>query len=555
MEMPRSFLCPDCNNQLKINNGDYLFTYNIECCNGHKKSNIDLDIILEKRTPKNNSFKCKKHRRKIIFHCFTCNEDICSLCYSDLHKTHEIEYFKNLTLDSRGKYDIEYNLNKQKEILQIFLTELNNFQSKINLYIDTFKSQLKKQYEFRNEIINNIIGSKTSFIDIENFRIHSNSDIYKKIDENINKFINKIKFLDKYDYLKRIFEEIIIKDKYIEEKKVINRINDYINLNLMPLNPNTNLFFQNKKNYIGNLTEVTIFEEKKENNSIFYKYEPIISKSFPFIINKGPIIICNDNKNGSKISFYCLADNLVIKMSLLNKEKENKNEKENFIINLINVDNIKALINLSENKNIVFNSQGKIFLYNELFNENKLIGQTSKIYNVIDNLLKLNDNSFVYTLKNEQKINAIIYYVELINMEENHIEFKEITTNGLTPMPLLYIKNKKILLSLGYKYKYNNIKENNYFCICLINFKTEWPEIFQIININYYEISKKILFFNCFNDESFYFPITQTTYKNEMFYNVIYISQYKLIKGELIEVSKIKKEDDLSLKRFNSYGK
>ena len=328
-----------------------------------------------------------------------------------------------------------------------------------------------------------------------------------------------------------------------------------INLNLMPLNPNTNLFFQNKKNYIGNLTEVTIFEEKKENNSIFYKYEPIISKSFPFIINKGPIIICNDNKNGSKISFYCLADNLVIKMSLLNKEKENKNEKENFIINLINVDNIKALINLSENKNIVFNSQGKIFLYNELFNENKLIGQTSKIYNVIDNLLKLNDNSFVYTLKNEQKINAIIYYVELINMEENHIEFKEITTNGLTPMPLLYIKNKKILLSLGYKYKYNNIKENNYFCICLINFKTEWPEIFQIININYYEISKKILFFNCFNDESFYFPITQTTYKNEMFYNVIYISQYKLIKGELIEVSKIKKEDDLSLKRFNSYGK
>ena len=222
---------------------------------------------------------------------------------------------------------------------------------------------------------------------------------------------------------------------------------------------------------------------------------------------------------------------------------------------MINVDNIKALINLSENKNIVFNSQGKIYLYNELFNENKLIGQTSKIYNVIDNLLKLNDNSFVYTLKNEQKINAIIYYVELINMEENHIEFKEIKTNGLTPMPLLYIKNKKILLSLGYKYKYNNIKENNYFCICLINFKTEWPEIFQIININYYEISKKILFFNCFNDESFYFPITQSTYKNEMFYNVIYISQYKLIKGELIEVSKIKKEDDLSLKRFNSYGK
>ena len=65
---------------------------------------------------------------------------------------------------------------------------------------------------------------------------------------------------------------------------------------------------------------------------------------------------------------------------------------------------------------------------------------------------------------------------------------------------------------------------------------------------------KKILYFNCFNDESFYFPITQPTYKNEMFYNVIYISQYKIIDGEFVEVSRIKKEDDLSLKRYNSYG-
>ena len=553
MEIPRSFLCPDCKEQLKINSGDFLFTYNIKCPNGHKQLNADLDLILEKRIPKNNSFKCKNHHRKIIFHCFTCNEDICSLCYSDLHKTHEIEYFKKLTLDSRGKYDIEYNFNKQKEILQIFLTELNNFQSKINLYIDIFKSQLKKQYEFRKEIINNIIGSKISYIDIENFTLHSNSDSYKKIDESLSKFINKVTFLDKYDYLKNIFEEIIIKSKYIEDKKVINRINDYIDLNLIPLNTN-NLFFQNKKNYIANISEVTIFEEKLEKNSIIYKYEPIISKSFPFMINKGPIIIDDETKPDKKISFYCISDNLVLKMSILNQEAENI-ERVNVIVNMINVDNITALLNLSENKNIVFDTKGKICLYNNLFNENKLIGQTPRIFNIVDNLLKISDNSLVYTLKNEQKINTIIYYMELNeNIDENLIETKEIKTSGLTPMPLFYIKNKKILLSLCYKYKYNNIKENNYFCICLINLKIEQPEIFQIININYCEISKKLLYFNCFNDESFYFPISQSTYKNEMFYNVIFISQYKLIKGELIEVSKIKKEDDLSLKRFNSYG-
>ena len=553
MEIPRSFLCPDCKEQLKINNGDFLFTYNIKCPNGHKQLNVDLDLILEKRMPKSNSFKCKNHHRKIIFHCFTCNEDICSLCYSDLHKTHEIEYFKKLTLDSRGKYDIEYNFNKQKEILQIFLTELNNFQSKINLYIDIFKSQLKKQYEFRKEIINNIIGSKTSYIDIENFTLHSNSDSYKKIDESLSKFINKVTFLDKYAYLKNIFEEIIIKSKYIEEKRVINRINDYIDLNLIPLNIN-NLFLQNKKNYIANISEVTIFEEKLEKNSIIYKYKPIISKSFPFIITKGPIIIDDETKQDKKISFYCISNNLVLKMCILNHEAEN-NKGENVIVNMINVDNIMALLNLTDNKNIVFDTKGKIYLYNNSFNENQLVGQTPGIFNIVDNLLKISENSLVYTLKNEQKINTIIYYMEMCeNKDENLIETKEIKTSGLTPMPLFYIKNKKILLSLCYKYKYNNIKENNYFCICLINFKIEQPEIFQIININYCEISKKLLYFNCFNDESFYFPISQSTYKNEMFYNVIFISQYKLIKGELIEVSKIKKEDDLSLKRFNSYG-
>lgn len=554
--MPRSFLCPECYNQLKIKNGDYLFTFNIECPKGHKQSNVELDLILEKRKPETNSFRCKNHRRKLLLHCFTCNEDICSLCYNDMHKTHEIEYFKKLTLDSKGKYDTEFNLNKQKEILQIFLTELNNFQSKINLYINTFKSQLKKQYEFRTEIINNIIGNNTSYIDIENYNLHSNSDTYKQIDENINKFINKVKFLEKYDYLKNIFKEIIFHNKYIEEKKVINRINDYINLNLLPLNNNSNLFIQNKKNYMGNTSDLTIFREKFDKKTFIYKYEPIISKSFPFIINKGPIIIDNENNNDKMISFYCLSDNSVIKMSIKNTDSYEKFiEKNNFIMNMTNVDHIKALVNLSENKNIIFNSQGNIFKFDDSFKDCKLIGKNPRTFNIVDNTLKISDNSFVYTLKNDQKINSIIYFMELVDdSEENNIKTKQIKTNDLTPMPLFYIKDKGILLSLCYKYKYNNIKENNYYCISLINFKTEFPEIVQMVNINYVEISKKILYFNCFNDESFYFPISQTTYKNEMFYNIIYISQYKFIKGELIEVSKIKKEDDLSLKRYNSYG-
>ena len=65
------------------------------------------------------------------------------LCFKDMHNDHKIEYLKNLKLGTREEYNNNYNLNKQKEILQIFLTELNIFQSKFNLYIDTLKENLK----------------------------------------------------------------------------------------------------------------------------------------------------------------------------------------------------------------------------------------------------------------------------------------------------------------------------------------------------------------------------------------------------------------------------
>ena len=553
MEIQRSLLCPECCSEIKIFNGDFLFTYNIECSKGHKKANVDLDILLKNRKAKQNLFKCQSHRKKRQIHCFTCNEDICNLCFNDLHKTHEIEYFKNLTLDSRAKYDSEFNLNKLKQIFHIFVTELNNFQSKLNLYINIFKSQLKKQLEFRTELVTNITANSTSYIDIENYKMHSVSETYNELNKKINKFISKVTFLEKFDCLKDICEELIKKNKYIEGKKINNRINDYINLNLTPIN-NNDLFIQLKKNYIANISELTIFKENKENNSDKYIYEPLISKSFPFIINKGPILI--DNKNNKENSFYCLANNSVLKVTVLNDKSTQNNiensEENNCIINIINVDKVKALVYLTTDKNIIFNTEGKIFLYNDLFKNEKLIGKTNRTFNIVDNSLKINENTFVYTLKNDTKINTVIYTMYVT--DEDNIDIYEIQTNDLTPFPIIYIKEKKILLSLCYKYKYNNIKENNYYCIGLIDFSLDTPIMFQMVNINYYEISKKMLYFNCFNDDSYYFPITQQTYKNEMFFNVIYIAQYKFINGELMEVSRIKKEDDLSIKRYNSYG-
>ena len=554
MEMLRSFLCPECGELCKIHDGDYLFSYNLECSQGHKQYNLDQEFLLKKRKLKQNSFKCKNHRKRNQIHCYTCNEDICILCYKDIHQNHKYEYLKNLKFGTREEYNNNYNLNKQKEILQIFLTELNTFQIKFNLYIDTLKSQLKQQNEFRTELIKNISENNFSFLDIENFNVHSKNDKYKKIEEFIELFINKSTFLEKYDNLKGILNEIIKKGKYIEERKIMNKINNYIDLNLLPLN-HDNLFVQCKKNYISYNSEITIFQENFSNDQEKYDYKPIISKIFPFIINKCPILSENIPKIDNETQFYCISDNSVIKILLI-KHQESISQKPEYecIINMFNVLKTSALTVLSKDKNIIFDNDRNIILYDDSFSNETSKQLNQKLpgeYSTIDNVLTLDKNNFIFTIKNFNNTEPNIYAINLENENEN---IQKINTNGLTPMPLFYLKNKKLLISFCFEYKYNNIKANNYFYISLINFAVEKPEIIQMININYYDISKKVFYFNCFNDDSFYFPICQQTYNKEMFYKVIYISQYKLIKGEFREVSRIKKEDDFSLKKFNSFG-
>ena len=556
MEFFRSFLCPECNDLSKITDGDYLFSYNLECKQGHKKLNLEQDFLLKKREMKKNLFKCKNHRKNIHIHCYTCNEDICILCYKELHQNHKFDYLKNLTLNTREKYISKFNSQKQKEILQIFLTELNNFQTKLNFYIDTLKDNLKTQYEFRAQLIQNISENNFSFIDIENFNSYSKNEKYKQIEELIEGFVNKSKFLERYDYLKNILAELIKKGKYIEERKIVNRINNYIDLNLVPLNHNK-LFVQCIKNYISENSSITIFKEIKEKEGETYDYKPIIRKTFPFIIYKCPILIENSSKSFNETSFYCISANSVLRIKLARKDVSgtNLNLEYDCNINMFQIFNIKALAVLSQNKNVVFNSKGSISLYDSNFTiEKDLNIKLPDVNCLIDNILTLDSNSLIFTLKIYNQTEPMIYtlYINKNNKENN--EIGKINTSGLTPMPLFYFKQKKLLISLCYEYKYNNIKENNSFYISLINFAVSNPEIIQMININYYSISKKIFYFNCFDDECIYFPISQETYKKEMFYKVIYFSQYKLVKGEFMEISRIKKEDDLSMKRYNSYG-
>ena len=72
------YVCPECESPLKITEGDFIFSFNINCHNKHKFENIDLDDLLSMRKAFNNInlFQCKKHKKGNLMHCFDCEEDI-----------------------------------------------------------------------------------------------------------------------------------------------------------------------------------------------------------------------------------------------------------------------------------------------------------------------------------------------------------------------------------------------------------------------------------------------------------------------------------------------
>ena len=268
------------------------------------------------------------------------------------------------------------------------------------------------QNEFRSELIKNISETNFSFIDIENFNIHSKNDIYKKIEEFIEGFINKSTFLEKYEYLKGIFDELIKKGKYIEEKNIVNRINNYIDLNLMPLN-NDNLFVQCKKNYISNNSEITIFQEIIDKDRENYDYIPIISKNFPFIINKCPILLENVPKIDNETSFYCISDNSVIKLMIKKQLEIGEDPKFDCIINIFNTLATTALTVLTKDKNIVFKSNQNIILFDDNFsieNAKELNQKLPGEFSTVENVLTIDKNSFIFTIKNFNSKSGDYYF-------------------------------------------------------------------------------------------------------------------------------------------------
>ena len=414
----KQFFCTKCSNPLKIKEGNFLFSYNIECCNNHISENVDLEDILS--TKKEKSYICENHKKRKVIHCINCNEDICFTCFKETHHLHKMEYLKSLNYDYISKYSFENELKEDKKYIESFIKELVNFKNQLILYIDILNSDLQNYYKFRCDLINNISPEVTSYINIENVKnVFKNTNF--KIKNILGNFLSCISFTQRYDNLKNIFELMFKKGKYIENEI----IKDIYRENIIPINEK---YFMKIKN-----NNFVIMEKTLELNLRKYKFNNIFEKLLNFEIGK---INLKDNKNIKKqLSLYVLSysENLALfpfNYKTILYEITIKNLCDFNIKTITTYDKYINLFVLSENKNIIDDTE-KISLYDDSFISPKLI--TNEISDIKE-FLKIDQNTFIYSSKGT-------FLVKIIDNKINKIKINN------CGYKLIFFSEKKNIIS------------------------------------------------------------------------------------------------------------
>ena len=173
----KNFCCPICEERLKITEGNYIFTYNINCLNNHKRMNVKLEDLLSYE--KQNIFNCKEHKKLKIIHCYSCNYDICLKCYNEFHKGHKIEYLNAINFGDKKKFDFNESLKKEKELIESFSNQFLYFQNILNSYINIFNTGINNLLNLRERLINIILQKSYSYSDIENVETIINSKYFQ----------------------------------------------------------------------------------------------------------------------------------------------------------------------------------------------------------------------------------------------------------------------------------------------------------------------------------------------------------------------------------------
>ena len=531
MEYKENYFCSLCQKQFQLNIGDYLFTYNAKCINNHKFENIEIDDLLGKKGKNISIYQCKEHQKKIMAHCFLCNEDICISCINTSHKSHKIDYLKKLNMNSYEQFCVQNLLTKENKIINIFLSELEIFQNKLNIYIDGMKSQITKEMKLRQEILNNILKKEFTYIDIQNAKTILNDKSFQKINNNINNFCKSKTFIEKYDNMKNIFNEAIQARKYLENTNLLSIIKKF-GINIIPIN--SNHFIRIDNNFDQNSAKLEIIKDNSDKYFKELKYNILSEKSFNYTFDK---VVLKNNKNYEKeFVFYVILFNnsYIMKTNLFEVKILNilDNNKIKYEIKQIFIDRnklVSGLIFMENNKIIIFERFGEIYLYNNSFNKIKLLDDQSE---TITSYFKINENIFVYS----NQLNDTIYVGLLDNNELNKYPIQKCGNIFIN-----YFEKKKILVS--------HDNENLY----LISFNCLFPEVIQKIQIDNFNDNtdnyndngflKNLEYINnFFKEDSIYIRKKQKSFENGLFYLVEYIVQYKIDNGELKEVSRIEEK-------------
>ena len=522
MERKKTYLCDLCESQLEISHDKNLFTYEIKCSKCHRIQNININNLLLKKKVNEKVFICKDHKKAFIYHCLTCKEDICLYCSQDLHNNHKKEFLRSLKKDEINNHKCDKILLNLKKIIDIFLKELDYFKNEIIENINFIKSLIQKEYELISEIadINNElcltsinIKNITNLINLRslenNFNICKNfsclDNFYEKLDwfNYINNEIKKGKFTEKTNKKKTLY--FLISNKYI------------------PINKDYYIYvgIDNNNRYTLRIQKI---KDTSNSSKEDFDYETIFYKKLNSIDYSGePTIRINNTDNNEKESSFFIFTKKAVTYITYNNIIDNKNLKS---YNTNNINNLKLkeykiplnnneyildFIPLSIDRNILFISNGKISLYNQLFDKGKIIIENGE---KVSYKFKINEKIFVYSIKNK------MFIINITN--DNQFTKSEIKINAGYLEFLHFFKDKNILFCLGTSNLY------------LINFNCTNPEIFQIIEkpeklgltVNYR--------YNSFEEDSIYFISGETN----IFYYKYYLSRYKIIESELKCVSR-----------------
>ena len=370
------------------------------------------------------------------------------------------------------------------------------------------------------------MNKRYTYIDILNLKSILNDEEFLKINNLISNFCKSKTFIKKYDCIRNIFNEGILRGKYLENNNYLDLI---INNNQIILNNNFVVELESKE------TTGTFLNIKKYNRKLFlkgYEYEIISQKNIGYykIYN---IILNNYNDIEKDFSFFAKLEDIGAKLidyfliKILNIF--NNNERKYEIKKL----NIKGnLLHLNDNINIVIANK-YIYLYDDLFNEIKILLSNNKgEKSYFCEGFKINKNTFTYSYSCE--------YNKLYVASIFDYGLDEFLIHNCGKICLNYFEKKKLLIS------------HDSYDLYLTTFNYSFPEVIQKIQIDYISV-KYICLFAFEKNESIYFEKQLTTFENGSFYNVEYIVQYELVKDELKEVSKYEikrkklKEKDINI--------